>query len=123
MKRVWLAVACTLFFFVAGSLPAAPGGSDQISDKVLHCVGFGLLGGLWCLALRQRWPRLGVPAVALGGFLLSSAFGGLLELWQGMLGYRSRELLDWIADIVGALGVAGAWAAWAARGRTERART
>ncbi len=117
MKRVLWASICTALFFVAGSLPAGPGGSQGSLDKVLHAVGFGLLAGLWCSALAELRPRLGLLLPAAGGFLASSAFGGLLELWQGRLGYRSCELLDWIADMVGAFAVAGAWAAWRARGR------
>lgn len=117
MKRLVWASLCTLLFFAVGSLPAAPGGSQGSLDKVLHALGFGLLAGLWCLALVELRPRLGVLRSAAAGFALSSLFGGLLELWQGWLGYRSCELLDWIADMAGALVVAGAWAALRARGQ------
>lgn len=125
MKRLVQASLCTALFFVVGSLPAGPGGSEGYFDKVLHAVGFGVLAGLWCSALGALWgsalgalrPRLGALGVAAGGFALSSAFGGLLELWQGLIGYRSCELLDFVADVFGALVVAAAWTAWRARGR------
>jgi VanZ family protein len=117
LKRVLGASLCTALFFFVGSLPAGPGGSQGSLDKLLHALGFGLLAGLWCSALAELRPRLGVLLAAGGGFAASSAFGGLLELWQGRLGYRSCELLDWIADIVGAFAVAVGWAAWRARGR------
>jgi VanZ family protein len=117
LKRVVRASLCTALFFAVGSLPAGPGGGGGYFDKVLHAVGFGLLAGLWCSALAALRPRLGVLGIAAGGFALSSAFGGLLELWQGLLGYRSCELLDFVADVFGALVVAAAWATLRARGR------
>jgi VanZ family protein len=46
----------------------------------------------------------------LGGFLVSVAVGGALELWQALLSYRSCELLDWVADSIGALLGAGLYA-------------
>jgi VanZ family protein len=39
--------------------------------------------------------------------LYSVLLGGLLEVWQGLLRYRSQELLDWAADAFGALVCAG----------------
>jgi VanZ family protein len=39
---------------------------------------------------------------ALRGFAASTALGALLELWQAFLPYRSAELLDWVADALGA---------------------
>ena len=117
MKRVAGASLCTALFFAVGSLPAGPGGSQGYFDKVLHAIGFGLLAGLWCAALVELRPRLGALGVAAGGFALSSAFGGLLELWQGLIGYRSCELLDFVADVFGALVVAAACGALRARGR------
>jgi VanZ family protein len=34
---------------------------------------------------------------------ISALFGALLEGWQGLLPWRSMELLDWVADVLGAL--------------------
>jgi VanZ family protein len=117
LTRVLRASLCTAVFFAVGSLPAGPGGGEGYLDKVLHGLGFGLLAGLWCSALTALRPRLGALGIAAGGFALSTAFGGLLELWQGLIGYRSCELLDFVADVLGALVVAAAWAALRARGR------
>jgi VanZ family protein len=117
VKRVLGASLCTALFFAVGSLPAESGGSDNQLDKVLHALGFGLLAWLWCGALAELRPRLGAARWAAGGFALSSAFGGLLELWQGLIGYRSCELYDFVADVAGALVAAAVWAAWRARGR------
>jgi VanZ family protein len=123
LKRTWAAAACTLLFFAVGSLPAGPGVSQDSFDKVLHAIGFGVLAGLWCSSVRELRPRLGALHWALAGFLSSSALGGLLELWQALIGYRSCELLDWVADIAGALCVAAAYWAYRARGRGHAAPT
>lgn len=109
---MWLALACTVGIFVGGSLPSSAASAPQISDKVLHAVGFGALAALWCRAFGRSWPRAGAASLALGGFLVSSGLGALLELWQGLLGYRSREWLDWVADVIGAAAAALIWLAW-----------
>lgn len=105
-------MTCALAFFVIGSLPASAASSPAISDKLLHLLGFGLLAALWCRALGRLWPAASISTVALGGAAVSSALGGALELWQGMLGYRSREWLDFCADVLGAALAALAWAVW-----------
>jgi VanZ family protein len=97
---------------VIGSLPVAPPGTQHFSDKTLHCIAFGILAWLACRAFRYCSPE--APARALGlGFASSVALGGALELWQAFLPYRSAELLDFVADAVGALIavliVAGVW--------------
>lgn len=111
---VVVAVAYAIVIFVVGSLPGVPAVTQDVSDKVQHTLGFALLAWLWCRAL----PRLR-PAWALGRIAVSSAaitllIGGALELWQGLLVYRSCELLDWVADGVGAAIGVGVYAALAA---------
>lgn len=102
MTRVVPLVVYTVFIFVMGSLPTK-GGKGGISDKVLHAVAFGVLVPLSFTAIgyfaaQRAWLRRLAFAV-----LYSAALGGLLELWQGLLAYRSQELLDFVADVVGAL--------------------
>ena len=36
-------------------------------------------------------------------FLLSAVFGWLIEEFQGMLDYRSKDVFDWLADVAGSL--------------------
>ncbi len=69
-------------------LPTAFG----LSDKVLHLLGYALLGALAVLS----GLRLPLALVAVIGL------GLVLELAQGLLGYRSFEWLDLVADGVGA---------------------
>lgn len=91
-----------LAIFVVGSLPGAPPVARELNDKAQHAIGFGLLAWLWCRALRRLRPNPSLGRVALGGFGVSVAVGGLLELWQALLSYRTCEFLDWVADAIGA---------------------
>lgn len=62
------------------------------SDKVLHLAGYAVLGVLAVLS-GLRWP------VAIGVVV---GWGLVLEVAQGLLGYRSFEWLDLLADAIGA---------------------
>ena len=80
----------------------------KLSDKVLHVVAFALLA-LWFSGQFSRRSFVGLAA----GLL---AFGGLVEVLQGMTTYRSAEWLDLTADAGGiaiglaiALAGAGGW--------------
>jgi VanZ family protein len=99
---VALALLYVFAIFVVGSLPGAPPVGPSISDKIQHAIGFGLLAWLWCRALRRLRPESSLGRISFGGFLVSAAVGGALELWQGLLTYRTCEFLDWVADGVGA---------------------
>lgn len=89
-----------------GTLPELPGLS---ADKVLHALAFFGLALLVELAFYELAPA----RRRLLGVLLSAGAGGLLELVQAALPYRSAELWDFGADILGALLAAGAsWLAW-----------
>jgi VanZ family protein len=100
--EVGLAVFYAIIVFVLGSLRNTPPAAREVSDKLQHALGFALLAWLWCLALARIRPGSGLLQLGGGAFLVSIALGGALELWQGLLGYRSCELLDWVADGVGA---------------------
>jgi len=111
--RAWASldvlVAClyAAAIFVIGSLPATPAVARGMSDKVQHALGFALLAWLACRALRRLRSQWGMSRLVLSSAVFSVAIGGALELWQGWLGYRSCELLDWVADGLGAgIGVA-----------------
>jgi VanZ family protein len=105
-----LAVSYVVAIFVVGSLPGGPEIVRQVSDKLGHAVGFGLLAFAWCRALRALGPSASLAKIALGGFAVSVAVGGALELWQALLSYRTCEFLDWIADTFGAGVAAGSYA-------------
>lgn len=100
---VWPAWLSTLLILVVGSIPQGPPGAQRLNDKLLHFIGFGFAAWLWGRACRYLDPAAPARTVALRGGLASSVLGALLELWQGFLPYRSAELLDWVADALGAL--------------------
>lgn len=91
---------------IFGSLPTAPIGTEGVDDKTLHFLAFGIFAWLSCRALRHLRARARELNVALIGFISSVLLGGLLEIWQSLLSYRSCDVFDWFADAFGAaLGV------------------
>lgn len=94
--------------------PDVPG----INDKLAHLIGFFVLSVLLIPASRvffEARARRQRTALVVGGSLL---VGGLLELWQSFLPYRSAELLDLLADALGA--ALGGGVLWLAAGRGTR---
>lgn len=79
-----------------GPLPKIP---HLAMDKLLHAGAFAGLAGLIAFALPELPPRRR-QLVSAGA---SSALGALLELVQSALPYRSAELLDLVADTLGAV--------------------
>jgi VanZ family protein len=104
-KHVGPLVAYIVYIFVAGSLKGAgpPGG---MSDKTAHFIAFGLMVLPALLALRHLAPRLAFAPRLASAVAIASGLGGLLEVWQLLIPWRSSELLDWVADTAGAVTVA-----------------
>jgi VanZ family protein len=98
------ALVYVVAIFYGGSVPGPkiPGPSFTSQDKLLHVVGFGVLQIAMLRAVRYFNPSASLPKVLLIAFALSALVGGALELWQMHIPNRSAELLDWIADLVGA---------------------
>lgn len=73
--------------------PQIDTGGPQGIDKVLHFAAFGILASWFGALVRpSRYPAL---VVTLAGLGLA------IELLQWLTGYRSAELLDWVADVAG----------------------
>lgn len=68
-------------------------------DKVAHVALFFALGSVWLRALRVSVER--APAIGLTAFFALVAYGGLLELAQGAIGYRTASWGDFVADAFG----------------------
>ena len=90
-----IAFVCCLVGIAWASLlpPEQIPSSPAVSDKVLHGLGYALLGAL-AVASGLRW----LPALA-----LAVGVGLVLEVAQRATGYRSFEWADLAADAVGAL--------------------
>ncbi len=80
--------------FLWGILPARMGGPSLPTDKLIHLTAFFLAG--FYIGYRNR-DFCGLQTMILVGLLL--------EFVQSMTPYRSRELADWVMDLVG--GTAG----------------
>ena len=93
--------------FYGGSLPGSQLPRVVWSDKVVHLVGFSVMQVLAFRAMRYGWPRRAAGWQLSGSVLFASAAGAGLELLQCFLPHRSAELLDWVADTIGALVSAG----------------
>lgn len=91
--RLLLAVAAIVIAWTSLLPPDDLPSSFGLSDKVIHLIGYMVLGILAVLS-GIRWPW------ALGSVI---AFGLLLEVAQGILGYRSFEWADLGADALGAV--------------------
>ncbi len=92
--------AALVFCFVMAVIPAPVelGGSD----KYQHIAAFATLTALALLAYREVNPLFLFAAVA--------AFGGLIEIVQGLsfVG-RDSDVVDWFADVVSIVAVLLVW--------------
>lgn len=97
---VWTAV---VFIFGGIPNPGPPVPLEFPIDKLEHVVAFGVLQILALRALRYElpatWPRA-MPWVAA---LVSLVVGAALELYQLTVPNRSAELMDLLADAIGAV--------------------
>ena len=97
------AFAYLVLVFSAGGAKHGPSlGAWSGSDKVGHLIAFGGLQVLIWVGLVRELPRLSRRAQLLWALLVTSAAGAALELYQLALPYRSAEVMDWVADTVGA---------------------
>ena len=114
------AVAYVAAVFVGGSLPARVLRVPPVPgvDKVMHLVAFAGMFVVIFRALDHELYRL-KPAHNVGiGVALTCALGGLLEIHQLGIPGRSAELLDFVADAIGAL--LAAWLLWRLLSRSGR---
>jgi len=103
------AVLYVFAIFYGGLIPAphVPGPEFRAQDKFLHAVAFGLMAFVIYRAVRFVRPKLGLRpqlGISLGTALL---LGGALEILQLFTSYRSAELMDFVADGIGASIVVG----------------
>lgn len=74
------------------------------SDKLLHALAFGGLAYLLAWGVVRACPGWSLFRVLLVAVLVTVAYGGLDEFHQSFVPRREPDLLDLLADGVGALG-------------------
>ncbi len=80
------------------------------TDKLLHALVFGGLAVLCLRAQRSLLPQWSFGKHLAVALFASSFVGAMLEVCQWFTSYRSADVLDWLADTVGAVLVLGLWA-------------
>ena len=97
LAAIWTVIIILLCFLPANEVPNV---RIPFIDKWVHFVMFGTFSFLWLSSLR-RFKAFHLLIV----FLISLAYGWLVEVLQGMLSFlgRSRDNIDMLADGVGGL--------------------
>ena len=104
--RGWLPVIVALTgTFISSSIPGyrLPPLGEWSADKILHGIGYAVIGALFLRPLgRTSWGTRRPMLAVLVATALASAWGVLDELHQLFTPNRSCDWRDWIADTVGA---------------------
>ncbi len=97
LAACFFAYTCMLFISTHIKLPknALPGGSDKIAHFVAY-AGLSFLLLIWISAKRYRHAK--EIFIAFCACILFGVFDELLQIPVG----RNCELLDWVADVIGA---------------------
>ncbi len=111
----WLPVALyagTIFYLSSQSHPEEQLPSlmfEEVSDKVLHAVEYGILALLCYRAF--RWGTNGPVAshALLFAIMTASLYGITDEVHQLFVPFRESSWLDWVADTAGAVIGAMGW--------------
>ncbi len=98
-------VPYTVVIFYTGliRLGALPEVGFVATDKLLHALVFGGLALIVLRAARSLLPRRSLVKRFTFALFFSSFVGALLEMCQWFTTYRSADVLDWVADTVGAI--------------------
>ena len=92
---VWLFWPAVVVVTWGELTPSPPHLETHVWDKLLHFSAYFGLAGLAALSLKSR-------RILLYAVLALIAFGGLLEIVQGLTG-RDADLLDEVANTLGAI--------------------
>lgn len=97
-SAIWLVIICALLFSPSTNLTP----QSQLwlhADKLVHFLLFGVWALLLCLTSIQRYNKLRYLLIIAIVVIVAI----ITELIQGMTTYRAYELMDVLADILGAL--------------------
>jgi len=100
-----------IFAVSAMSAPPKIGPEFPLKDKAIHWTLFCILGWLIARALR-RTHNLSLPKTFVLAILLASAYGASDEFHQRFVPNRTCDVMDWLADTLGASAAAAAFYAY-----------
>ncbi len=98
LKYFWRGSAITLLVLVLVASLLPPENIPSGNDKVQHFVSYAVLASWWFLVFQKRYIKERV-FIAISLVL----FGGLVEILQGMTGYRFADINDALANSMGIL--------------------
>ena len=118
--KAWApALAYMALIFVLSSFRLQPEVIEELpfKDKLVHTVEYAVLGGLCVYASQRTWPRHHALRTTLVGAFLAVAFGVTDEVHQSFVPGRNADLMDLVADTLGASLGAVIAAVWGRRSR------
>jgi VanZ family protein len=93
-----------LLIFIQSSYPSIKRAPELPHlDKVLHFIAYALLGALFLRAFKTSRIKNNVKLMLILSILLSSLYGISDEIHQYFVPYRSADLMDVLADILGGI--------------------
>ena len=103
------ALGYAVLVFYAGliRIGALPEVGFVATDKLLHALVFGGLALLLARAAHWLRPNATLARKVWFGGVGAPVLGLMLEVCQAFTDYRSADVMDWIADTVGALVAVG----------------
>ncbi len=115
---LYMALIWGLSSFALAGLPIE---RFPLGDKGVHFIEYGLLGGLLAHACFRTWPRHHVLRTATLAVFVTVLWGFVDEIHQAFVPGRSSDVLDLVADALGASVGAGARFAASFLGSREQA--
>jgi VanZ family protein len=122
-RAVWWipAAALAAAIFVLSSIPGSAFPPVHVSDKLVHAAVYAPLGALVATALRRGHGLAAGARLVVVATAIAAAYGVSDEIHQMFVPFRSAELLDAVADAVGAVLGAAVHAGWSrVRSRSRR---
>lgn len=97
-KFIVLTGLYAISIFIVSSIPGnnLPDLDINIIDKIFHILAYGILAVLSVICIKNKSYKNLILVICLG-----SLYGGLIEIWQGMVVCREASLYDAIANGIG----------------------
>jgi VanZ family protein len=112
VSRYWPVVLWALLIFGVSSVPhlSTPAPTFRVTDKVFHCIEFGIFGYLLVSAVAPTETSLSPRRAALA-FIIGTLFGFFDEMYQSIIPGRTADPYDVAADVLGVLVAVVLWIA------------